>query len=58
MNMFKIWMKGEIIALLPAEHTAEFMLPNGKRLHVGPDGMYYREAVPEADQIEVSYHEV
>ena len=56
MNMFKVWMKGEIIALLPAAHTVEIILPNGKRLHVGPDGVYYREEIPRADEIEVTYH--
>ncbi len=54
--MFKVWIKGEIIALLPAVHTVEIMLSSGKRLHVGPDGMYYREEIPEADQIEVTFH--
>ncbi len=58
MNMIKIWEKGQVIALLPADQNVEMMLSTGKRLHVGPAGVYYREEIPMADQIEVTYHEV
>ena len=57
MNMIKIWQKGNIIALLPADEYLEIMLSNGKILHVGPDGAYYKEAISITDEIEVTYHE-
>ncbi len=58
MNMIKIWHKGQIIALLPAEQQVEIMLSTGKQLHVGIDGIYYITPVLPADQIEITYHDV
>ena len=57
MNMVEIRMKGEIIALLPANHAMDIMLSTRKTLHVGFDGIYYKSPVLTADEIEVSYHE-
>ena len=57
MNMIEVWQNGQIIALLPAEQHVELTLSTGKRLHVGLDGVYYREEIPPEDKIEVTYHE-
>ena len=50
----KIWYKGELFATFPHGHTMELPLPDGRRLHVGPDGVYFKQEIVPKDGVQVT----
>lgn len=45
--------KGQVIAMIPRENTIEIRLDDGRLLHVGPLGMYFKTEVTPDDWIKV-----
>ncbi len=53
--MIEIWYKGELLAKMPSAlgTMIELSLDDGRLLHIGPHGMYFKQEVTPDDNIQV-----
>ena len=53
--IIEIWYKGELLAKIPSAFgtVIELSLDDGRLLHVGPHGMYFKQEVTPDDNIQV-----
>ena len=48
-----IWHKGQLIAVIPVEQFFEMTLDDGRLLHVGPFGIFFKQPIIPDDQIKI-----
>ena len=49
----EIWHKGQLIAVIPVEHFFEMTLDDGRLLHVGAFGIFFKQPIVPDDQIKI-----